>query len=110
MDCKICGVSYVSDNTNRLVEPSYKFPMNEQISAQKPDLPGTDPEGPPVKDPQPTDPYPVTDPVHDPDNPEPFPTPPEPIPELPPDITYKMWSEIRAGLEEQRPTGKLTLH
>ena len=52
----------------------------------------------------------MTDPIHDPEDPEPFPTPPEPIPELPPDITYKMWCEIRAGLEKERPTGKLTFH
>jgi len=87
--------------------------MNEQTSIQEPDPPGTDPEGPPIKDPQPTpkDPYPVTDPLPDPSKePKPFPTPPEPIPELPPDITYKMWCEIRAGLDDQRPTGKLTFH
>jgi hypothetical protein len=40
--------------------------------------------------PEPGDPYPVTDPVIDPADPQPFPTPPEPIPEFPPDVTYKM--------------------
>ena len=62
-----------------------------KILVQNPTSPNADPEGPPIKDPPvvPTDPYPVTDPVRDPDAPEPFPTPPEPIPELPPDVTYR---------------------
>ena len=77
---------------------------------QGPKPPETDPEKPPIEDPPPKDPYPVTDPVIEPGEPAPFPTPPEPIPELPPDVTYKMWSEIKAGLEDQRPTGKLAFH
>jgi len=83
--------------------------MSMRNSEQTPTSPNPDPERPPIADP-PKDPYPVTDPIHDPEDPEPFPTPPEPIPELPPDITYKMWCEIRAGLEKERPTGKLTFH
>jgi len=86
--------------------------MSMTYSQQTPTSPNPDPEGPPIADPPvtPTDPYPVTDPIHDPKEPEPFPTPPEPIPELPPDVTYKMWCEIRAGLKNERPTEKLTLH
>jgi hypothetical protein len=35
------------------------------------------------------DPYPVTDPVSVPEpNPDPIPTPPEPLPQYPPDITF----------------------
>lgn len=47
-------------------------------------------EDPIPGEPQPIDPYPVTDPVISPNDPEPFPTPPEPIPELPPDIGFKI--------------------
>jgi hypothetical protein len=54
----------------------------------------------PERDPVTPDPYPVTDPIQprthpdtDPSHaphrdPEPFPTPPEPVPQYPPDVTF----------------------
>lgn len=70
-----------------------------KLQTPDPDEPGkdpkepwrpTDPEPPPIREPEPgpgePDPYPVTDPM--PGEPNPFPTPPEPIPEFPPDVKY----------------------
>lgn len=56
------------------------LPTNPIEDPVQPEIPGT---------PEPADPYPVTDPVIDPNpEPQPFPTPPEPIPQFPPDIKY----------------------
>lgn len=63
-------------------------------SIQQPD-PHVPADTPAVPDPgypepdTPKDPYPVSDPIPEPDGaPEPFPTPPEPIPEYPPDVIF----------------------
>lgn len=73
-----------------------------KFTEQEPNKPGEDPKEPwrptdpepanptPGIDPNPgePDPYPVTDPI--PGEPPPVPTPPEPIPEFPPDVTYRV--------------------
>jgi hypothetical protein len=69
--------------------------MEHEGRSQTPDPyePGIDPnptdppEPPPITEPDQPDPYPVTDPI--PGEPRPVRTPPEPIPEYPPDITYR---------------------
>lgn len=64
---------------------------NPWFAQQEPDHPAPEPIEPITPEPvNPTDPYPVTDPIHEPGHPEPppFPTPPEPIPQYPPDITF----------------------
>lgn len=89
---------------------------NEQHSTQQEPDPGkpTDPEKPwnpsdpgptdpnPIHDPIPgePDPYPVTDPV--PGEPSPVPGPPEPIPEYPPDVTYRAAALQQLEHREQR--------
>jgi hypothetical protein len=60
------------------------------FSQQEPDHPAPEPIEPIepiIPDPvNPSDdPYPVTDPIP---KPEPFPSPPEPIPQYPPDVTF----------------------
>ncbi len=59
-----------------------------RLGQDEPEQPFTEPNGPDSpKPPDEPDPYPVTDPLPEP-NPEPFPTPPEPIPEFPPDVVF----------------------
>ncbi len=64
---------------------------------QEPETPDPQPVVPEQAPTQP-DPYPISDPVAEPNpdpfpspspQPEPFPTPPEPIPQYPPDVTFK---------------------
>ena len=48
------------------------------------------PDAPP-REPVTPDPYPVTDPIIEPEphpDPDPVPVPPEPIPQFPPDVTF----------------------
>jgi len=64
---------------------------NPWFAQQEPDHPAPEPIEPIMPEPvNPTDPYPVSDPITDPGGPEPppFPTPPEPIPQFPPDVTF----------------------
>ncbi len=64
---------------------------NQFVMQQEPDAPAPEPVTPGIPAPTeptgPTDPYPVSDPIAEP-NPEPFPAPPEPIPTFPPDVTF----------------------
>src|SRR5687768_7196391 len=66
----------------------------------------TQPTGPtnPIDDPIPNDPnpdpYPVTDPI--PGQPPPVPTPPEPIPEFPPDVTFQLSASKKVENSDKR--------
>jgi hypothetical protein len=60
-----------------------------KLQPDEPENPFKEPVEPeiPVPPDTPIDPYPVIDPIPEP-NPEPFPTPPEPIPDYPPDVVF----------------------
>jgi hypothetical protein len=63
--------------------------MIEQSPGQDPHDPADVPDPGHPEPATPTDPYPVSDPIIEPDGiPQPFPTPPEPIPTYPPDVTF----------------------
>ncbi len=66
------------NNINKLGQDQPEEPFKEPNKPNEPDAP---------KPPDEPDPYPVTDPLPD-QTPEPFPTPPEPIPEYPPDVVF----------------------
>ncbi|MGC2237461.1 MAG: hypothetical protein WA584_14960 [Pyrinomonadaceae bacterium] len=55
------------------------------MQTEEPDNPFKEPDQPSAPEPNVPDPYPVSDPINEP---EPFPTPPEPIPDLPPDVVF----------------------
>lgn len=63
------------------------FKENYLDTTTAPQDPVIDPNTPDL--PEPVDPYPVVDPPADPvPQPDPFPTPPEPIPQYPPDVKF----------------------
>jgi hypothetical protein len=56
------------------------------LQTEEPETPFKEPDAPTIPEPSnPTDPYPVTDPMPEP---EPFPAPPEPSPTYPPDVIF----------------------
>ena len=56
-----------------------------KLQTEASEIPFKEPEQPSAPDPNVPDPYPVTDPIAEP---EPIPLPPEPSPEYPPDVVF----------------------
>ena len=74
------------------LKPMLTIARSPWIEIQEPDNPVPEPIEPITPEPiNPTEPYPVSDPVTEPGGPgepPPFPTPPEPIPQYPPDVIF----------------------
>lgn len=89
-----------TDISDSRPNPPIKEPGKEPVPEREPVTPNPYPVTDPIPDPNPA-PHPEPDPVPSP-RPDRYPTPPEPIPQYPPDVTFDMRSLVHILLQNTR--------